>query len=623
MRTYKYRRMKDLKDISLYIIDYLTGQITDDGKELLVQWVQESDDNRKQFLRMREAWAGTSIIDNTYDGEMAFLRFKKHVLNKSNVAKSTWLVRNRSALNGAFRWAAAILLPILLTCTVVMYYNITNLRDGQLAVSTASGETSTVQLPDGTQVLLKEGSQISYSTTDFARGTRAVDFQGAAYFYVTSDASHPFTITTDKEQVRVLGTEFYLVSEKGGQKDVISLDKGKVDFTDIKTGQTVHMQSGDELVYNNITGNTYCRTRSQEEIQLAQENYRNNTASRAVYAELEHIAIDNDGSHTIQLNVNKGLKPGLYQVEIDPKCEMASFRPAESATKFAGGDGSVERPYLISNVRQMCNMKSVLTPYKMIYFALTSDIDLQGIEWTPLNDKADEYSLWITLDGRGHVIRNLTTSHSCYFGSFFGVLCGTCRNVGFENVNIFCNGYGAGAIAGYLGHSAYSQPSIVEDCYATGKVWGQCYAGGLVGNIGNKSVLNRCYSDVDVISVNSYAGGLVGKIRAPFVMESCYSSGSVSGQYAGGAIAGGQEKGTPHARVHNVTAINRSVNGTRQTYAVMPIVDGDTISHIAHSSSLYMNGKRASHGLSDREVKERLNTLRQTWYGSRITLPAE
>ena len=106
-------------------------------------------------------------------------------------------------------------------------------------------------------------------------------------------------------------------------------------------------------------------------------------------------------------------------------------------------------------------------------------------------------------------------------------------------------------------------------------------------------------------------------------MESCYSSGSVSGQYAGGAIAGGQEKGTPHARVHNVTAINRSVNGTRQTYAVMPIIDGDTISHIAHSSSLYMNGKRASHGLSDREVKERLNTLRQTWYGSRITLPAE
>ena len=498
MRTSKYRRMKDLKDISLYIIDYLTGQISDEGKELLAQWVQDSDANRQQFTRMREAWMGASIIEHTYDGEMAFLRFKKHVLNRSNIKKSTWMVRNQANIHGVMRWAAAVLLPILLTCTVVMYYNITNLRDGQMIASTAAGETSTIQLPDGTQVMLKESSQISYSSADFTRGRRNIEFQGAAYFYVASDASHPFTITTEKEQVRVLGTEFYLVSEKGSQKDVLSLDKGKVDFTDNKTGQVVHMQAGDELVYNTFTGNTYCRNRSDEEVKLAQETYRNTSVPRAVYAELEKISTDHEGSYNIQLNVSKALKPGLYQVRVNRTYDMASFEPTEDAAKFMGGDGSVEHPYLISNARQMCNMKSVLTPYKMTYFALTGDIDLQGIEWIPLNDKADEYSLWVSLDGRGHVIRNLTTTRSCYFGSFFGVLCGVCRNVGFENVNIYCNGYGAGAIAGYLGHSAYPQASVVEDCYATGRVCGQCYAGGLIGNIGSKSVLNRCYSDVDV-----------------------------------------------------------------------------------------------------------------------------
>ena len=623
MRTSKYRRMKDLKDISLYIIDYLTGQISDEGKELLAQWVQESDANRQQFTRMREAWLGASIIEPTYDGEIAFLRFKKHVLNRSNVTKSTWFLRNKANIHSVMGWAAAVLLPILLACTVFMYYNITNLRDGQMIVSTASGETSTVQLPDGTQVLLKESSQISYSTTDFSRGTRAIDFQGAAYFYVTSDASHPFTITTEKEQVRVLGTEFYLVSEKGSQKDVLSLDKGKVDFTDNKTGQVVHMQTGDELVYNTFTGNTYCRARTEEEVKLAQETYRNNTVSNAIYAELEHVTTDQEGSFNIQMNVNKGLRPGLYQVRVNRTCDMASFKPAEEAAKFSGGNGSIEYPFLISNARQMCNMKSVLTPYKMTYFALTNDIDLQGIEWIPLNDKADEYSFWVTLDGRGHVIRNLTTTRSCYFGSFFGVLCGVCRNVGFENVNIYCNGYGAGAIAGYLGHSAYPQASVVEDCYATGRVCGQSYAGGLVGNIGSKSVLNRCYSDVDVSSISSYAGGLIGKVRAPFVMESCYSTGNVTGQYAGGIVAGGQKKGTPHSRIHDVTAINRSVNGSRQSYAVMPIIDGDTLSHVAHSSNLYLNGKRMNYGLSEKEVKERLNTLRHTWYGSKVTLPAE
>ena len=125
MRTSKYRRMKDLKDISLYIIDYLTGQISDENKDMLYQWVQESDANRQQFTRMREAWIGASIIEPTYDGEMAFLRFKKRVLNKSNVTKSTWFLRNKANIHSVMGWAAAVLRPILLTCTVVMYYNIT------------------------------------------------------------------------------------------------------------------------------------------------------------------------------------------------------------------------------------------------------------------------------------------------------------------------------------------------------------------------------------------------------------------------------------------------------------------------------------------------------------------
>jgi len=618
MKRYKNRRMKDNQDIALNIIDYLTGEISTDGAEALAQWVQASEENAQEFVRMKEAWIGSSIIEKRYDGEAAFMRFKRRVLNQSVVPNATWMQRHHAFFRNAMLWAAAICFPILLACTTIMYYNLSSLNDGEMAVSTVAGETSTLQLPDGTQVMLKENSELSYSTNDFVRGRRSIKFQGSAYFRVTSDASHPFVISTEKEQVRVLGTEFYLVSEKGSRKDLLSLDKGIVEFTDNKTGKVVRMESGDELVYNTVTGNTYCKTRTEEEVRLAQETYCKNTINTSVYAELEQLVSGRDGSHTIQLNVNQGLKAGLYQVEIDPKCETASFKPASEAPKFSGGNGSKENPYLIGNTRQMCNMKSALTPYKMTYFALTSDIDLKGIEWIPLNDRADEYSLWVTLDGKGHVIRNLTTSRTCYYGSFFGVLCGACRNVGFENVNIFCTGNGAGAVAGYLGHSAYPDVSTIEHCYATGRVTCQGYAGGLVGNVGSKSILNKSYSSVDVNSVNSYAGGLVGKIRAPFVMEGCYSSGNVTGQYAGGLVAGGRHKTTPNSRYQNVMAINPSVAGSRQSYAVLPVVDGDTLSQVVHSSNLHLNGKRVDHGLSDREIKERLNTLRNVWYGSRV-----
>jgi len=516
--------MKDKKDITLLIIDYLIGDITQADADALAQWVMASEENTQQFVRMKEVWMGSSIIENAYDGEAAFMRFKKRVLNRSIVPNNTWMQRHQSGIRNAMMWAAAILFPILLTCTTIMYYNISSLSDGEMVASTVAGETSTLQLPDGTQVILKENSELSYSTSDFAHGHRNIKFQGSAYFTVTSDASHPFQITTEKEQVRVLGTEFYLVSEKGGHKDILSLDKGIVEFTDNNSGKVVHMEAGDELVYNTLAGKTYCRTRTEDEVRIAQETNRKTTGYTSVYAELENIARDRDGNHTIQLNVNRGLKAGLYQVQIDPNYEIASFKPAEDTAKFKDGDGSKEHPYLISNARQMCNMKSALTPYKMTYFALTDDIDLQGVEWVPLNDRADEYSLWITFDGNGHVIRNLTTARSCYYGSFFGVLCGVCKNVGFENVNIYCTGYGAGAVAGYLGHAAYPHVSTIENCYATGRVAGQCNAGGLVGNVGSKAVLNKCYSAVDVSSTSSHAGDIVGKARAPFVMEECFSS---------------------------------------------------------------------------------------------------
>ena len=223
--------MKNNKDISLYIIDYLTGEISQEDADALAQWVMASEDNAQEFVRMKELWMGSSIIEKkSYDGDTAFLRFKRNVMNRSIVSNDTWIERHQSTVRNAVLWAAAILFPILLTCTTIMYFNLSSLNYGEMAVSTVAGETSTLQLPDGTQVILKENSELSYSTSDFVRGRRNVKFQGSAYFSVSSDASHPFLIATEKEQVRVLGTEFYLVSEKGSHKDVLSLDKGIVEF---------------------------------------------------------------------------------------------------------------------------------------------------------------------------------------------------------------------------------------------------------------------------------------------------------------------------------------------------------------------------------------------------------
>ena len=80
------------------------------------------------------------------------------------------------------------------------------------------------------------------------------------------------------------------------------------------------------------------------------------------------------------------------------------------------------------------------------------EIDMQGIKWTPLND-ANGYHKWIDFDGRNHVVKNLTCESGTY-RSFFGVLCGECRNVGFVDANISSSSTGIGIIAGYVGLAA-------------------------------------------------------------------------------------------------------------------------------------------------------------------------
>ena len=607
METHKTQEnmIDNSQDAALIIIDYLTGEISEEDAQALAQWVQASEENRLCFIRMKEMWMGASVIENAYSGESAFLRFKRRVLNRSDITRTTWLHRYKARIRRAAAWAAVILLPVLLVCTTIMYFNIKEICNGELTASTLAGETSTLHLPDGTEVLLRENSQLSYSTKDFIHRKRTVHFQGKAYFRVAKDKGNPFIINTEKEKVRVLGTEFLLVSEKGAQKDILSLNKGEVEFTGLLTGKTVKMKVGDELVYNTRSGNSYCRTRNADEIKLAMDQVNGTAAPNTVYAELERNVKGVEGNHTIQLNVSKGLKAGVYQVEISPDKEMACFTPAREFARFMGGNGSQEHPYLISNTRQMCNMKSALKPYEMTYFALTDDIDLQGVDWEPLNDMDDEYALWVTLDGNGHVIRNLTSNQSCFYGSFFGVLCGTCRNVGFANVNIFCSGYGAGAIAGYLGHKTFPHTAVIENCWATGSICCQSYAGGLVGKVGGDAAIRNSSSSVDVGSLSCSAGGLIGKIQASLSMEKCYSTGKVTGPYAGGIAAGGQKSDTPHSRFQDIMALNRVVYGLRRSYATMPFVKGDTLSHVAHSSRLYLNGRRMNHGLSCKEARER------------------
>ncbi|TCC99293.1 FecR family protein [Pedobacter hiemivivus] len=108
-----------------------------------------------------------------------------------------------------------------------------NLNDGSgkmltNTISTPRGGQYQVNLPDGTRVWLNAESVIKFPISFVDLKERRVELQGEAYFEVEKDATKPFFVSTDKQEVRVLGTHFNISSYKNELDTKTTLLEGSV-----------------------------------------------------------------------------------------------------------------------------------------------------------------------------------------------------------------------------------------------------------------------------------------------------------------------------------------------------------------------------------------------------------
>lgn len=75
------------------------------------------------------------------------------------------------------------------------------------------GSRTKIQLPDGSQVWVNSGSNLTYDG-NFKGNTREVVLDGEAYFDVVKDASRPFIVHTSGIDIKVLGTAFNVKAYK-------------------------------------------------------------------------------------------------------------------------------------------------------------------------------------------------------------------------------------------------------------------------------------------------------------------------------------------------------------------------------------------------------------------------
>ncbi len=547
---------------------WFTGEDTEADRREIKDWLNENEDHYRQWNELSEVWfsATTQEEQARYNTEMAWQRFRrKHFTSNHNyrrIAFRIWAV------------AASLLLPILLGVSIYLANRAQDFSGQIVAVSTISGESATFMLPDGTSVMLEENSNLTYDPSDFYKGERRIRFNGVAYFNVTKNKERPFLIESSDIDVRVTGTAFNLKAGPNHKYDLLSLDEGSVEFIPHGSKRADILAPGDEIIFNKETRLSAIRHRDVYGTGVAQNLYEKNQGTMG-------------------------------------------------AGRFTRGNGTAADPYVISNAQQLVSMKEVLSAGRVTYFELDSDIDMANINWTPLNGPEDGFLNWIDFNGKNHVIRNFHTGDVRYKGinyysSFFGVLCGACRNVGFENADISSVGMGVGVLGGLIGYSTYPGTTAVEDCYFTGHITTNADAGAIAGNVMGKTLIRGCFTDVNVTSMNSYAGGLVGRISSSLTIRDCMVSGSVSGAHAGGITAGGQDKQTNLSTYSNILVACHSILGNKEIDPIGHFRNGDKQERLLLSPTTIVNGEQHNMGCTTQQLRDFASTMRGVWYKDKL-----
>ena len=208
---------------------------------------------------------------------------------------------------------------------------------------------------------------------------------------------------------------------------------------------------------------------------------------------------------------------------------------------YAGGKGTKVSPWIIKTAEQLAYLPGDLAEGSYRYAKLDADIDMTGVEWTPLNN-VDPYNKFIEFDGAGHTISNLTVGE-CAYASFAGVLYGTLKDVVFDGATISAGGNKAGVVAGYVGTSGNLVPcSLTGVTVKNSSVTGTSSMGGVVAQVAVKTTLSDCHilnSTVTAGTTNNVGGFMAYPDAAGARIENCSVEGvtvkAPSGiQYVGG-----------------------------------------------------------------------------------------
>ncbi|MDR1202329.1 MAG: FecR domain-containing protein [Tannerellaceae bacterium] len=206
---------------------YITGDASQKEKEDIQQWIEASEENRKEFMRLR-------IL---YDISLA------HEPEQT-------LPQSGKPTKRIFLELAKIAAIICITFGS-SYYFLGHLpeKEEEVVMQTLhipAGQRAELILTDGTKVWLNALTTLTFPNK-FTKDSRRVYLDGEAYFDVSHNAGKIFTVNTNRYLVNVYGTEFNVSAYSRSDLFETALIDGSVEVVALDDTQKIQLSPGSRV----------------------------------------------------------------------------------------------------------------------------------------------------------------------------------------------------------------------------------------------------------------------------------------------------------------------------------------------------------------------------------------
>ena len=198
---------------------------------------------RKEFISVQNLYGLYSLLPSPKDESIALQKlqqFKQRRRRRNVIISLRWVSAH----------AVVICLTALITWALMKYAGAVR-EDIPEAVayeelSTPAGQRVTLRLQDGTIVWLNARSTLRYPAV-FSKGERRVELDGEAYFEVAGREDLPFVVSTEKLDIKALGTHFNVSAYKEKNEFNTSLLEGSVKIYNKGKEQNAMLLEPDEF----------------------------------------------------------------------------------------------------------------------------------------------------------------------------------------------------------------------------------------------------------------------------------------------------------------------------------------------------------------------------------------